>query len=87
MRKAVRDFDRQIAREAKVNPKAVYMYARSQRTRTMTDTDVDKAEVLNSFFTSVFTLESLENIPTFDNKLNNTELRAFLIKTRKSIRF
>ena len=79
MRKAVRDFDSQIAREAKANPKAFYMYARSHMTRTMTETDVDKAEVLNSFFTSVFTLESLENIPTFDNRLHNTELTAFLI--------
>ena len=46
---------------------------------TMTETDVDKAEVLNAFFTSVFTLESLENIPTFENRLHNTELIDFLI--------
>ena len=46
---------------------------------TMTETDVDKAEVLNTFFTSVFTLESLENIPTFENRLHNTELTDFLI--------
>ena len=31
------------------------------------------------FFTSVFTLESLENIPTFENRLHNTELADFLI--------
>ena len=31
------------------------------------------------FFTSVFTLESLENIPTFENRLHNTELTDFLI--------
>ena len=78
VRKAVGDFERQIAREAKANPKAFYKYARSKMTcsavadlerldGTMTETDVDKAEVLNTFFTSVFTLESLENIPTFDN--------------------
>ena len=46
---------------------------------TMTETDVDKAGVLNTFFTSVFTLESLENIPTFANKLHNTKLTDFLI--------
>ena len=45
----------------------------------MTETDVDKAEVLNTFFTNIFTLESLENIPTFDNRLHNTELTDFLI--------
>ena len=44
---------------------------------TMTETDVDKAEVLNTFFTIVFTLESLENIPTFENRLHNTELTDF----------
>ena len=46
---------------------------------TMTEIDVDKAEVLNAFFTSVFTLESLENIPTFENRLHNKELTDFLI--------
>ena len=46
---------------------------------TMTETDVDKAEVLNTLFTSVFTLESLENIPTFENRLYNTELTDFLV--------
>ena len=40
---------------------------------TMTETDVDKAEVLIAFFTGVFTLESLEN------RLHNTELTDFLI--------
>ena len=90
VRKAVRDFERQIAREAKANPKAVYTYARSKMETcsavadlerldgTMTETDVDKAEVLNSFFTSVFTLESLENI-RIENRLHNTELTDFLI--------
>ena len=91
MRKAVRDFKRQIAREAKANPKAFYKYAKSKMKTcsavadlerldgTMTETDVDKAEVLDTFFTSVFTLESLENIPTFENRLHNTELTDFLI--------
>ena len=91
MRKAVRDFERQIAREVKANPKAFYKYARSKMKTfsavavlerldgTMTETDVDKAEVPNTFFTSVFTLESLENIPTFENRLHDTELTDFLI--------
>ena len=29
----------------------------------MSETDVEKAEVRNTFSTSVFTIESLENIP------------------------
>ena len=56
VRKAVRVFERQIAREAKANPKALYKYARSKMKicsavadferldRTMTETDVDKAD-------------------------------------------
>ena len=76
--KAVRDFERQIANKAKSNPKAFYKYVRSKvKTRsavadlerpdeTMTETDVDKAEILNSYFMSVFTQESLENTPTFE---------------------
>ena len=91
VRKAVQDFERQIAGEAKANPKAFYKYARSKMKTcsavadlerlggTMTETDVDKAEALNAFFTSVFTLESLEKIPTFENRLYNTELTDFLI--------
>ena len=96
MRKAVRDFERQIANEAKANPKAFYKYARSKmKTRstvadlerpdeTMTETDVDKAEILNSYFTSVFTQESLENTSTFKRTLHNTEqLTDFMITDEK----
>ena len=51
---------------------------------TMTETDVDKAEILNSYFTSVFTQESLENIPTFERTLHNTEeLTDFMITHEK----
>ena len=62
VRNAVREFEKQIAGEAKLNPKAFYRYALSKmKTKstvgdlerldgTMADTDVQKAEVLNSFF-------------------------------------
>ena len=50
----------------------------------MTETDVDKAEVLNTYFTSVFTQESLENIPTFEKTLHITEeLTDFMITDEK----
>ena len=56
VRKAVRVFKRQIAREAKANPKAIYKYARSKvkslsavADGTMFQTGVDKAEVVNTF--------------------------------------
>ena len=83
VRKAVRDFKGQIAREAKANPKALKTCSAvadlERLDGTMAETDVDKAEVLNAIFTSVFTLESIDNIPTFENRLHNTELTDFLI--------
>ena len=66
-KKAVRDFERCIAREAKKNPKAFYAYARSKlRTKEgvadledkdgePVTSDRDKASMLNDFFCSVFT--------------------------------
>ena len=75
IRKAKRDYERDVAMKAKINPKAFYKYANS-KTRsgignlikpngTLTVDDREKAEALNSFFTSVFTQEDLINIPDF----------------------
>ena len=75
VRKAFRDFERHVVKEAKDNPKCFYKYTRSKMKThstvadlehlngTMTETGVDNAKVLNTFFTCVFTLESIENIP------------------------
>ena len=41
---------------------------------TMADTDVQKAEVINRFFASVFTTEGEGDIPQFDRRAYNTEL-------------
>ena len=79
-RKAVTDFERSIAREAKKNPKVFFKYANSKlKTRsgiseltkpdgTKTTTDKEKSEVLNSFFVSVFTTDDTTNIPCFNPK-------------------
>ena len=80
VRKAVRTFEKIIAMEAKKNPKAFFNYARSKmKTRTgisdleypdgrMAHTDVEKAELLNAFFSDVFTEEDLATIPTFEQR-------------------
>ena len=80
VRKAVRTFEKMIAMEAKKNPKAFFNYARSRmKTRTgisdleypdgrMAHADVEKAELLNAFFSDVFIEEDLATIPTFEQR-------------------
>ena len=73
-RNAKKEFEKKIAKEAKSNPKAFYKYANSKlKVRAgiadldtpagKATTDQQKAEALNSFFTSVFTRENTENMP------------------------
>ena len=66
-RKAVRDYEREVAKQAKRNPKAFYKFVNSKlKTRTTTadlktdggeyvSCDKDKAEMFNKFFSSVYT--------------------------------
>lgn len=79
-RRAEKKFERKIASEAKTNPKAFYKYARSKmktrvRITNLTDeagnlvtSDKDKANLMNNFFSSVFTNEDLTNMPNFDKR-------------------
>ena len=68
-----------LAKQAKNNLKPFFTYV-SRKTKVkegvanlekpdgnLTETDSEKAEVLNNFFTSVFTIETDTNIPTFSN--------------------
>src|SRR5664279_4398204 len=73
-RRAVRDYEREIAKKAKVNPKAFYSFVNSKlKTRTtigdlQTDdgeeisSDNGKAEIFNRFFSSVYTQEDTQQI-------------------------
>ena len=47
---------------------------------TLTSKDIEKAEILANFFTSVFTKEKLGDIPTMQNKTVNDELKQFTTK-------
>ena len=96
MRNAVREFENQMAGEAKRNPMAFYRYARSKMKikstvgdlerldGTMADTGMQKAEVLNRFFyASVFTTECEGDIPLFERRAYNTELVDLSITKEK----
>ena len=86
VRKAVRDFKKRIATEVKTKPKGFFKYARSklktnpiisdleQRDGTMATDSAVKAEVLNRFFTSVFTQEDQERLPAFEKRPCSSEL-------------
>jgi len=74
-RKMKKEFEKKIAQDSKTNPKTFYKYVNSKlKTRTgiadldtedgKATTDTQKAEALNSFFTSVFTREALDSLPT-----------------------
>ena len=84
IRKAKRKFEKNLAKQAKKKPKDFYMYLNSKssnRTRvgpldngdTVTSDDGEMANLLNDFFSSVFTQEDTTSIPppaiVFDKKL------------------
>jgi hypothetical protein len=80
VKRAKRDFEKQIAKEVKKNPKTFWKYVNSkmktttrvsdleQEDGTLTTSDQEKANVLNGFFSSVFTDENKENIPEMEKK-------------------
>ena len=70
-----RDYEQELARIAKSKPKAFWKYAKSRlKTKpqipslskpdgSKASTSKDKAETLNAYFCSVFTVENIQNIP------------------------
>ena len=77
-RKAVRLYEKDIASQIKQNPKQFWRYVKSKlkvrqgvpnlerEDGTLTETDFAKAEVLNSFFKKVFTLEDDSELPNVE---------------------
>ena len=90
-RKAVREFEKSVAMNTKTNQKLFWKYVHSKtKTRqpvsnlymengTFTKTDHEKTQVLNKFFTSVFTKEDLTNILSIDSQEGIKELDTFQI--------
>ena len=90
-RKAEKDFEKKIAREAKTNPKAFYRYAQSTlKTRSrlsdllstdgeLITSDKGKANEMNNFFTSVFTRENITSMPEFPDQEYNSPLTDITI--------
>ena len=52
---------------------------------SFTETDYEAANVLNSFFTSVLTNESLSDIPSLSNKFNGEDLNNILSNSHQDI--
>ena len=69
--------EQMVAKSAKINPKMFYQYVKSKTKPKenissllkddgkLTENDKEKAEVLNNYFSSVFTKEDKENMPIF----------------------
>ena len=83
---------KEIANEAKTNPKKFWQYV-NRRTKTtsgiadletpnntLTSKDNKKAEILANYFTSVFTKEKLGDISTMQNKIVHEDLKQFTIE-------
>ncbi len=80
--RAQKSFERKLAGEVKQNPKGFFKYARSKlKTKvpvadllkpdgSTTQSDTEKAETLNNFYSSVFTNEDTDNIPPFELRSN-----------------
>ena len=73
-RRLRRDFELQLAKKVKGKPKLFWKYVRSRLKTRQTipslydnditaSTDIEKAELLNDFFVSVFTIEDTDSIP------------------------
>ena len=97
LRQCKYSFERKVATEAKISPKAFWNYVNSQRKiqtvipnlkktdGTLTNSEEEKADVLNRFFVSVFTSDD-ENVPSpHVPKKQNIEPLTDLICTEEEV--
>ena len=93
-RKLRRDFEIDISKDLKDKPKVFWSYAKSRlKTREQISTLInpdgspaatpqEKAETLNNFFASVFTVEDLDNVPPAPAFSADEVIFSILITTR-----
>ena len=96
IRSSVRDFENKIANESKYNVKAFWNYVNKKLKRrtgigmlmhtdgNTVESDEEKAELLNGFFSSVFVQESAENKPEFKKRATNDSISDIIV-TEKMI--
>ena len=99
LRKSVKEKETAIAKTIKTDPKSFYAYI-SSKTKpkenvtnlfkddgTLTKTNKEKADVLNSFFCSVFTQENTNFMPSFDTfNMKENALSCFDITEEQVIK-
>ena len=80
IRTAVRCFERKIAHESKSNVKCFWKYVNNKLKRktgigpicrpdkSKTNNDREKADIFNTYFSSVFVNENIENVPVFEKR-------------------
>ena len=79
LRRSIRQYERCLAKEAKKNPKAFYKYVNSKtKSRTgiptltegdiVAESNMEKAEVLNRYFSTVFTKKASAQQPIFSDR-------------------
>ena len=97
IRLAVKEHEKKISQNCKHNVKSFWKYVNTKLKRTtgvpnlkkpdksLTTTDEEKANVLNDFFSSVFTEEDLSDIPIVNN-LSNDMFLSDLIVTEEAVK-
>ena len=96
-RKSKRNFEQNLAKEVKTNPRAFYKYANSKvKTRTsVADLEINqgrattnqmKAEELNRFFSSVFTKEDKDTVPQINRSEKVTNPMPDLLITEEMVK-